>query len=325
MINKPVFKPLPMLVIFAVTLLASLAFQQPSRADIGPYPDMQFDFIMEADTTLTITEATLLQCSDETCSESEELFIAGLQHFTCSADQCDSDANSYTAYSQLVILFSDNVTRKSNIFGKEFFYANYLVTVRESDLLVEELQSGSDPPPEPRDPKFDAPPAYERFIPPAIVFFPSLIVLINICIGGFQIEKLRQKRWRIAGMWIFIMLLIAIGSLHTSSLPLTIFIEVLVVILYAGIRKRPLLPFLTVVTLANLITQPVVWIIWESFSTGVPIFIHALSEVMVCLIEAAILSRALHKELSFLEALGISVAINTVSVVIGLILSGVLL
>lgn len=316
-----------MLIIFTLTLIAGLAFQQPSLADIGPHPTMDFNFVMEADSTLAITKATLLQCSDETCSESSELFEAGLQRFTCSADQCESIANGYATYNQLDIRFSDGVTRKSNIFGKKFFYAKYLVTVSESALLVEEL-SGTDPPPEPRDPKFNPPPRYKRFIQPALIFFPSLLMLIIICIKGFQIEKPLQNRRQIVIMWALILLLIAIGGigfLHISSLPLTIFIEALVVILYAGIRKRPLLPLLTVVTLANLITQPIISIIWESFSTGVPIFVHALSEVMVCLIEAAILSLAFRKKLSFLEALGISVAINTVSVVIGLILSGVLL
>ena len=132
-------------VLLALILIGSCAGAQAVRADIGAKPSMEFEFVYETGAALTISKGVQLECSDNTCSDAEPLQEAGPQRFTCTDTACSSLAYSYKDYHRLAISFSDGVTRESNVFGKSSFTANYRVTVRENDLLVEETGASMNP------------------------------------------------------------------------------------------------------------------------------------------------------------------------------------
>ena len=132
--NHQFLRALYILMIAVATLIPSTSAQ----ADMGPKPSMDFAFVFEADPSLTITDGTLLQCLDAACSATEPLEELGPQSFTCEASRCESMAYGYRDSFRLEITFSDGVTRRSNIFGKEHFDALYRVTVLADDLEVEE-------------------------------------------------------------------------------------------------------------------------------------------------------------------------------------------
>jgi hypothetical protein len=111
-----------------------------ARADIGQKPSMEFAFEYEID-PVSIVAGQLIECEDEACETGDPLESLGPQHFTCTESTCSSLAYGYAPYHKLVIEFTDR-TRESNVFTKEAFTAAFKVTVSESALLVEEVQSG---------------------------------------------------------------------------------------------------------------------------------------------------------------------------------------
>jgi len=115
-----------------VLILAGLLVMLPSqfaRADTGPKPTMSFSFIYEINPAPEISSGSLLDCTDADCAEAEPLQQLGPQHFDCSTSSCFSMAYGYSDYHRLVLVFSDGVTRQSNIFTKTQFASEYEVTV----------------------------------------------------------------------------------------------------------------------------------------------------------------------------------------------------
>ncbi len=112
--------------------LASAA-AQPS-ADLGPKPEMNFDFVYEYDPG-GIISGVMLECDLEDCSDGEELMEAGPQRFECDGRDCYSMAYGYADYHQLIIEYADG-TRVSNVFKTAGFVSDYTVTVSEDGLEV---------------------------------------------------------------------------------------------------------------------------------------------------------------------------------------------
>lgn len=107
-------------------------------ADLGPKPSASFDLVYEIKPVPDLVSASLYDCDDPLCEEAFLLEELGPQGFDCTQFECTSLAYGYREYLYIVLEFSDGVTRQSNIFTKEHFSANYQVTVRANDLLVEE-------------------------------------------------------------------------------------------------------------------------------------------------------------------------------------------
>lgn len=127
-----------------VLLLIALACPPaPVQADVGPKPGMTFVFDFKGGGQ-KILGGQQLECAQADCSDAKPLMEAGPQRFTCTETGCSSLAYGYKDYHKLVIQFSDR-TRESNVFGKRGFNAHYKVTVRETDLLVEEDTLPIDP------------------------------------------------------------------------------------------------------------------------------------------------------------------------------------
>ncbi len=139
--NPTLTRGLRLCAYFALMILVLTTF----NADIGPKPSANFTLTYETSTTLDIVEYALMQCEDAACATSYPLEDLGPQGIDCTQFACTSFAYGYADTMQLVITFSDGVTRRSNLFGKENFNADYNVTVRATDLLVEEVGGSASP------------------------------------------------------------------------------------------------------------------------------------------------------------------------------------
>lgn len=129
--------------ILALILFLSLFFLPGGRAaaDIGPKPELDFQFTLPAG--LTIVSGELLVCQDEACTETEPLPELGPQGFNCQPTACHAILYSVSSPFRLQVTFSDGVTRLSNIFEAQSSQNVYTVEVGEADLLVERQASAT--------------------------------------------------------------------------------------------------------------------------------------------------------------------------------------
>jgi hypothetical protein len=107
-------------------------------ADTGPKPTMDFDFKHEPDVELQIISGILYECDQPDCSDAAPLREQlGPQGLYCDTVGCHAIAYGFAPYHILEVEFSDEVTRRSNVFETVGFDSQYTVTVRPDDLLVE--------------------------------------------------------------------------------------------------------------------------------------------------------------------------------------------
>jgi hypothetical protein len=107
-------------------------------ADMGPKPHMEFEFRHEGKQTL-IVAGMLYECRESDCSDAQPLEEVAVQGFYCyQGISCFAVAYGFRPYHKLEITFDDGRTLESNVFETVGFISNYTVTVRETDLLVEE-------------------------------------------------------------------------------------------------------------------------------------------------------------------------------------------
>lgn len=132
---KPHLFPIAFLLLLAPFLMA----------DVGPKPSAMFEIEYTIDPIPELTDYLLLECKDPDCVDNYPLEKLGPQHFDCTQGSCSSIAYGYAEYMQIVFTFSDGVTRTSNIFTKNHFDAEYLITVQTEDLLVEETGGSGNP------------------------------------------------------------------------------------------------------------------------------------------------------------------------------------
>ena len=112
-----------------------------AQADVGPKPSMEFEFVYETDEPLAIVAGEQMQCEEPDCSDAESLEEVGPNRFWCTGDHCSSSSYGYTTYNQLVVQFSDGVTRTSGVFSGGTMKNEYRVTVREDGLEVEHVKA----------------------------------------------------------------------------------------------------------------------------------------------------------------------------------------
>jgi hypothetical protein len=124
-------------IFFLIILLLICLPTRAAMADIGPKPTMDFKFTQEfSGDKVTITGGTLFECEKSDCSDGKPLLRAGPQNFHCEEYSCHALAYGFSMYHRLEIEFSDGKTRQSNVFKTGAFHGNYLVTVRQKDLMV---------------------------------------------------------------------------------------------------------------------------------------------------------------------------------------------
>lgn len=301
-------------ILLVVVLAVVLVPFQTARADIGPKPSMHFDFAFEVDPPPAIVSGIQFECKEADCSDAEPLGVIGPQGFECGLSECSSLAYGYSDYHRLSIDFSDGKTRQSNIFGKKYFEANYRVTVREDDLLVEELPGGNRPLS-----------AFEfiaflgntfLFCMAAVIELPFLVILLILLIRNTDFRAARG--WYITA-WTLSALALVLMLISDWGLVVTLVVELILALGYALRRTQPRTKLLTVVLMMNLITQPVLWIVLRNFA-GSTSWHLAIGEVIVWLVEAGILALALRKEAKPWEAPALSLALNLASFGIGLLL-----
>jgi hypothetical protein len=317
-VSKPTKYCLSFLILILLIIPASEV-----TADIGPKPTMDFSFEYQTSEPLTIVEGVLLQCEDPECLEAFPLEQLGPQNFTCTTESCTSMAYGYAGDNQLVITFSDGVTRHSNLFGKQNFNAEYTVTVYKDNLLVQET-GGS---------KYN----------PMGVFFAVLIglailaglllvvlligLIVLIMRGGHEEPLWETSRrwiitiWVIGVLFFFGSLILAATGFSSWALPLTILIEGTLLAIYTSYRKQPRLIPMTLNLTGNLVTQLILWYLLSNSSPGgMGWIVFLLAEAVIVLIEAAILYWPQRTQIDFKQAISISFMLNLVSVTIGLLI-----
>lgn len=103
--------------------------------DVGPKPHLEFSLVFEGD-EVQVESGTLYECDLPDCSDARPLEEMAVQGFRCYENTCIAVAYGFARYHRLVLVFSDGVTRRSPVFETQGHLSNYVVTVRESDLLV---------------------------------------------------------------------------------------------------------------------------------------------------------------------------------------------
>ena len=105
-------------------------------ADTGPKPTMEFEFKGLQEGELTIVSGILYECEQPDCIDAKPLEGLGPQGLICDLTSCRALAYGFAPYHILEIEFSDEVTRRSNVFETAGFASKYSVTVQPDDLLV---------------------------------------------------------------------------------------------------------------------------------------------------------------------------------------------
>jgi len=298
--------------------LLSLILAPVALADIGPKPTMDFTFTALTDVQPEIVEATLYECSDPTCATAEPLQELGPQRITCQAYSCYSMAYGYAEHFRLSVRFSDGITRESNIFGKRAFQAQYTVRIEDTSLVVEEHSTfGS---------LFHGPLYIVALLTlgAAILLLPLLALLHLVLLAIWIARAPRPEappRWLFIATWILSGLGFVIGLIAAFTVPLTVLIELPVLIAYARRRNKPLKLWVTLGVAVNLVTQPLLW----SMAIGgglrtFPWTTLAIVEAGIWLVEAVLLYLPLRRQATFPALLLLSLVMNALSFGLGLLL-----
>jgi hypothetical protein len=306
--------PIILLGLFMVTIP-----NQSVQADAGPHPSTLFIFVSRIKPGPTILYGQLLECKDGTCAESEPLQQIGPRRFECQINVCNSVGYSYSPYHRLEIEFSDGVTRQSSTFTKRAFAANYLVSVQEGSLEVEEKNLG------PNVPFFKTgAPTLPDLL--ATLAFPCLEIILPIVLVSLAVRTGRAGAtlasyytW-VDAAWLLAIPAILVGIKWTRGLSITLVVELLLGTGYVLWKRRSTSIILTVILLLNLITQPVLWITISGFSGLYPVFLILFAELAVWLVEAGGLYLSQRASMRFQEALLVSLALNAASFAAGSLL-----
>ena len=264
----------------AAILLLILPWQT-SQADTGPKPSMDFKIEYAIDPPPELVSGFMMICADHKCA-SPQVFgghcadsstpepmmltkpseIYCYQRISCSSDRCTA-YNTYADYYRLDFAFSDGKTRVSNVFGKVYFYAQYRITVRENDLLVEEMPGYAMP--------FNWLGAlgYGIMFVVVAVYLGIIILLLRRILGKQDITQEREKHvvlstgerttymektspirgrciaaWVVSALFIFSCLLtsgVFGGMVLLTGLWTTLAVELALGLVYALWRKHPIL------------------------------------------------------------------------------------
>ena len=285
-----------------VALMVVLLPTRSVSGDIGPKPDMEFNFIREKGLpAITITKAVLLQCGDPACADAHPLEQLGPQGITCQEMSCSSMAYSYADYHRLRVTFSDGVTRQSNVFDKHAFHAAYRVTVGQNDLRVKE--------------GLGSPNSILITLLGSLVGLALLVAELGLVVVlAVQVGKDRAGWEASQGIyWTALVIGLALtvpGGLFSLALPLTVLVETLLAAGYARWRRRPVFPLVVVVLAMNVFTQFGLWGVLENLRSGHALVFTLALEVGIWLVEALILFFTGRKTFSWNEAALLGLLLN---------------
>ena len=297
------------LVLIAGVLLPT---QRASGMDMGPKPTMDFEFTAEPGMpAIAITEAVLLECSDSSCSDAKPLEELGPQGITCQEMSCSSMAYGYAAYHRLVVTFSDGITRQSGVFQKNAFHAIYKVSVGQDDLRVKEGRGRMDP--------------LLGALLGGLVGVAGLLIELGLLVALMVREGKGRATWEISKGFYWSafglgLVLTTAGGFFSLALPITALIEIALGIGYALWRKRPVFPLAIVILVMNVFTQFGLWGALETVQAGNSLVFTLILEGGIWLVETFILFFTQRKTLPFKEAALLSLVLNGISFLIGLIL-----
>ena len=143
-INKIIIYPMRKdLLKFCFLLLFFLVLQNKTLfADAGPKPSMHFNLVYDTEflKSLQVSTGFQLGSNDPNAALFDTLKTQGPQRFTVDHDKGLSMAYGYKDFNRIIIRFNDK-ERVSNIFERKSFNSQYKVTVRDNDLLVEDVTS----------------------------------------------------------------------------------------------------------------------------------------------------------------------------------------
>jgi hypothetical protein len=288
-----------------------------AQADAGPKPSMEFEFVNETDEPLSIVDGEQMQCEQPDCVGAEPLEEVGPNTFWCTGHHCTSSAYGYTTYNQLVIQFSDGVTRTSNVFTSGMMQTSYRVTVVEEDLKVERITR-------------------ERAQWPLLWVLLGqtggsggavlLGLLLLLCIVWLILrawrteEELVDSRPLMVVVWVLSIPLIDLGTTFSLAPLVTIAVEGVIVLVYAAVRQRNVFAWLTYILAVNVVTQAVLWpVIGSQRSYTSHLTTMMIAEPLIWLAEAGLLYLLRGGRLAVKIALLVSLVLNAVSLGIGLL------
>jgi hypothetical protein len=289
-----------------------------AHADVGPKPSMEFRFVYEIEGEPAIVAGQQMQCEEADCADAQPLEELGPQRFYCSGITCSSMAYGYTTYNQLVIRFSDGVTRTSNVFSGGTMQSTYRVTVRADDLVVEHVGAN----------RATEPLLWRVF---GQLGGGAVAFLLGIALAALTVwlvlkawrseEGLAESRALLVAAWGLSLPLLDVGTAYAFAPLVTLVIEGVIVLIYAAVRHQGVFVWLTQVLLVNMVTQPALWLLVASQRSYLPyVLILVLAEPMIWLGEAALLYLLQGKQLPFKRALALSLVLNAVSFGAGLLL-----
>jgi len=308
-----------LVVALALAMGASLVFPAALQADVGPKPQMTFQFRYVTAEPLRIRGGEQLQCEAADCSNAEPLEELGPQSFWCDDASCSSLAYGYAPYNQLQLGFSDGITRTSNVFASGPLKTEYRVTVREEDLLVERTGVGRG-----TDPYLWA--LLGRGGGLAVAVLSGLVTLaltIWLAARGLRGEEPDGHSPGLLALgWLTAVPLLDLGTAHSWAPLATLAIEGAVMLLFVTFAHRRLCPWMTYLLLINMISQPLLWL--AVFSQGAA-FLHlvalAIAEPLIWGLEGTLLYLLSVRNLGVGRSFLLSLALNGPSALIGLVMA----
>lgn len=314
--RKGAFFDLARLLLVGISVLLLVIPPGKAQADVGPKPSMDFTFEYEDMQPLAILGGALIECEDSACTTGTPLEELGPQRFACDQNTCHSFAYGYAPYHRLLIDFSDGVTRQSNVFEKRAFNANYTVTVRLDGLQVDE--------------GWGTPEWLVGGMMLGLVFGPVLLCLVGL--GGLALviffifrgsqgkAHFSQSKALFILAWISSAVILGIGSLFYFPLLILVASEALVAILGAVLLRVSKLSVFTITLLANLLTIPII-LLAINFKGNLDTTLVALIAWLIAwILEGVFLGLCLRRELGFVKAFGLALAMNLASLVVGFLL-----
>ncbi len=286
-----------------------------AEADIGPKPSMDFEFEYENQEPLEILDGILFECDLPDCSDARPLEELGPQGFYCTVDSCSSLAYGYRDYHRLLIRFSDSKERQSNVFQSDSFDSTFRVLVRDNDLVVEKIRGSSNP--------------FGRtliglllgsIITLILGFILIILLVITILRAGEGKADFNSSRWIFISLWLVMGLLLIIATFFSFAIPITVAAEMILGLFYAIFRNRSKVSTLTMVFLANTITLLPFWAVTSFLGGEVNILGILLMEILIWLVESAVIYLTQRRSIRILEAGLLSLILNVCSLLIGLIL-----
>jgi hypothetical protein len=299
--------------VLVLTFVSLMIFFGSVGADMGPKPTIIFDLVYETTEPLEVVEIELFLCEDVDCKDGHLLEKdLGPQNIDCpETGRCESMAYGYAEHQRLMITFSDGVIRESNIFEKKHFDATYKVIVQEDALLVESTGG-----------KLMNPMGMVVggvFLGTCLVGLLVLGLLVLLALNIVLDWKQKPDSvWLLAVTWVVSVLILALGTWFSWIVAVTAVLEILLGLLYAWRRDLPKLRLATMIVMANTITLMGMLFFSETNTAAYQIGLLAAVEVVIWLVEAAILYLTQRRSLSIKEAALLSLLLNGFTFIVGL-------